>query len=70
MRMSMTVLTGSFARAAHPLPTSPVEGEVPLRAWRSIVPVTPAGHLPLDGGGWVGVCPALIPNDTHQLIQA
>ena len=69
MLMSVAVLTDSFARAAHPLPTSPVQGEVPLRAWSSIVPVAPAEHLPLDGGGWEGVCHALIPNDTHQQIQ-
>ncbi len=42
--------------ACHtPLPASPVKGEVSYRIWGAILPNSPARHLPLDGGGWVGV---------------
>ena len=41
----------------HPLPTSPVEGEVPRGGWGDILPETRYGTLPLagrvgEGDGW------------------
>ena len=39
----------------HPLPSSPIKGEVSGRCiWRDFVP-NAMQHLPLDGGGWEGV---------------
>lgn len=35
----------------HPVPASPIKGEVPPCGWRRIVPQEWSGQLPLDGGG-------------------
>ena len=60
MNMNMT--------SHHPLPASPIKGEVKdQRVWQDTAPNS-MHHLPLDGGGWEGVAansnfsiPSLVP---------
>jgi hypothetical protein len=47
----------AFGASHHPLPASPIKGEVPPCGCGGMVPKGWSAHLPLDGGGWEGVGP-------------
>ncbi|GLQ10849.1 hypothetical protein GCM10007913_27810 [Devosia yakushimensis] len=50
-------LTIGVGASPHPLPTSPIKGEVPLCGWDVMLRKTPSSTLPLvgrvgEGDGW------------------
>ena len=50
----------------HPLPTSPIKGEVPLHSFGTTLPQPPAGTSPLMGEarrGWSGT------NRFHEVLK-